>query len=108
MPTNPNNLARNLGEFVGHIWQGVKADVNPTRAPNENTNDAPADVVRDALGATRQETIEREHRDGKVILRRTIVEEIEVRGSGEWTMGNGEGITRPTTNAESRMPNPEP
>jgi hypothetical protein len=56
------SLARSLGEFFGHVIHGVKTD--PAKK-----------VVK-----TRTETEERETPDGqKVILRRTIVEEIEVR-----------------------------
>lgn len=63
--TTPNDqekpLMRSLGEFLGHVWQGVKTD--PTKK-----------VVR------REEEVEtRDTKDGKVILRRTIVEEVEIK-----------------------------
>lgn len=51
---------RSLGEFLGHIWSGVKAD--PTRK-----------VVRKDVEVETRDTA-----DGKVILRRTIVEEVEM------------------------------
>jgi hypothetical protein len=65
-PRQPDDkpLMRSLGEFFGHIVQGIKTDVDP----------AAKKVV------TRQ-TIEEEARqtpDGPVILRRTIIEEVEV------------------------------
>ena len=50
---------RSLGEFVGHIMSGVKAD--PTRSTRE---------VR--------RTVEEEDRGG-MILRRTTIDEVEVR-----------------------------
>jgi hypothetical protein len=64
MPT-PNDkdkpLMRSLGEFFGHVWQGVKTD------PSKK-------VVR------REEEVEtRETKDGKVVLRRTVIEEVEVK-----------------------------
>ncbi|MFZ4573493.1 MAG: hypothetical protein ACOYN0_03785 [Phycisphaerales bacterium] len=53
-------IARSLGEFFGHIWQGVKAD------------------PRKPLRRESTETHERETPAGKVILRRTIIEEVEL------------------------------
>ena len=57
-------LMRSLGEFVGHIWSGVKADPSKERR------------------VLRQE-VEEEEREGaggeKIILRRTTTEEIEIR-----------------------------
>jgi len=55
---------RSLGEFFGHIARGVKADVKPAK---------PQEVRR---------TVEEETRDtpqGKVTLRRTTIEEVEIR-----------------------------
>ena len=64
MPT-PNDkdkpLMQSLGEFFGHVWQGVKTD--PAKQ-----------VVR------HEEEVEtRETKDGKVVLRRTIIEEVEIK-----------------------------
>jgi hypothetical protein len=50
-------LARNLGEFVGHIWKAIRSD--PGRR-----------VVR--------RKVEEEER-GNVVLRRTTIEEVELR-----------------------------
>jgi len=64
----PKSLMRSLGEFFGHIARGVKSEVKP---------------------ATKQEvkrTVEEETRDtpqGKVTLRRTTIEEIEMHKPGE-------------------------
>jgi len=58
---NDKSIMRSFGEFVGHIWKGVKAD------PNASTR--------------RQEvrrTVEEEDR-GNMTLRRTTIEEIEFR-----------------------------
>ncbi|HLO41312.1 MAG TPA: hypothetical protein VK176_09835 [Phycisphaerales bacterium] len=58
----PKSIARSLGEFFGHVIHGVKTD--PARK-----------VVK-----TSEEVEERTTPEGqKVILRRTIVEEVEVR-----------------------------
>jgi hypothetical protein len=51
-------LMRSLGEFFGHILKGAKSD--PTKK-----------VVR--------KEVEEEHREDGVILRRTTIEEVEVR-----------------------------
>lgn len=63
MPSPKNkSLARSLGEFVGHIWRGVRT--TPTTSGGEKR-----EVKR---------TVEEEDR-GDVILRRTTIEEIEIR-----------------------------
>ncbi len=66
---NPDkSLARSLGEFVGHIWRGVKADPSPDRREVGRT------VERD----------ERTTPDGKkVVLRRTTIDEIELKDNDE-------------------------
>lgn len=54
---------RSLGEFFGHIVQGIKTDVDPSKKT-----------------VTRQ-TVEEETRqtpEGPVVLRRTVIEEVEV------------------------------
>lgn len=51
------SLMRSLGEFVGHIVHGVKSDPNKKQV---------------------RKTVEEEQR-GNVTLRRTTIEEIEVR-----------------------------
>jgi hypothetical protein len=56
-----DSLMRSLGEFFGHVWKGVKTD--PTKKV----------VSREV-----EEEV-RETPQGKVVLRRTIVEEVEVR-----------------------------
>jgi hypothetical protein len=62
-PPQDKPLMRSIGEFFGHIVHGVKADVDPARKVTTKT------------------TVEEEPRktqDGTVILRRTIIEEVEV------------------------------
>lgn len=54
------SIARSLGEFVGHIWGAVNRD--------------PADGIRHEVSRV----VEEEDR-GDVVLRRTTIEEIEVR-----------------------------
>lgn len=63
------SLARSLGEFVGHIWSGIKSKPGSSerhevsRSVEETRVDAPGG----AGGA-----------GGKVTLRRTVIEEVEV------------------------------
>ena len=70
MTNTPNNekkepLARSLGKFFGHLKRGFTEDVSPERH----------EVSR------RVEEETREGEDGKrLTLRRTTIEEIEVRG----------------------------
>ncbi len=63
---------RCLGEFVGHVWQGVKAD--PSAARPERIE-------------VRRETAENEGVDAsgrRVVARRTVIDEIELLpGSAE-------------------------
>lgn len=58
-------LMRSLGEFFGHIRRGVRAPLAPP---------AKAQVIRQE---TREHT--RDTPSGKVVLRRTTIEEIELR-----------------------------
>ncbi|MHC4908089.1 MAG: hypothetical protein ACYTF9_00010 [Planctomycetota bacterium] len=66
-------IARSLGEFLGHIVKGIKTD--PARK-----------VVR-------QSTEERTSDDGRMILRRTTIEEIEVR-KGDLPSASDDNETR--------------
>lgn len=54
-------VMRSLGEFVGEVWKGVKADPSkpPTRPVSRRVEEESRDTPR-----------------GKVVLRRTVVEEI--------------------------------
>lgn len=56
-------LMRSLGEFVGHIGRAIRSD--PAREKSE--------VRRET------EVEERRGEEGRVILRRTTIEEMEVR-----------------------------
>jgi len=67
-PTNPSDhksLSRSLGEFFGHIWKGVQTPVDPPPPQKQ---------------ILKHETTEqaRETEQGKVIVRRTVVEELEI------------------------------
>ena len=69
MSTKPPDkpLARSLGEFVGHLWHSVRRDVSRDRREFRRT-------------------VEEEERDspaGKVVLRRTTIEEIEIERDGD-------------------------
>ena len=63
MPDEPKkSLSRSLGEFFGHVAKGIKTDPAKPRVVTKKT-------------------IEHESRDtpqGKVVLRRTIIEEVEL------------------------------
>lgn len=56
-------LMRSLGEFVGHIGRAIRTD--PAREKTELRRESQVE--------------ERQGPDGKVILRRTTIEEMEVR-----------------------------
>lgn len=58
-------LSRSIGEFFGHIWKGVQQPVDSAPAQTQ--------ILREET--TRQT---RETQQGTVILRRTVVEEVEV------------------------------
>ena len=55
------SLMRNLGEFFGHVWKGVKSD------PSKRKQVLRKDVEED--------------KRGDVTLRRTTIEEIELRNA---------------------------
>ncbi|GJQ29555.1 MAG: hypothetical protein HBSAPP03_14390 [Phycisphaerae bacterium] len=59
-------LMRAIGEFFGEVWKGVKTDPSrPGRVTRRHVEERTADTP-----------------DGKVVLRRTIVEEIIVPPPG--------------------------
>jgi hypothetical protein len=62
--SDKKSIARSVGEFVGHIVEGVKTD------PSE---DRTAEVRR---------TVEETTQDG-VVLRRTTIEEVEFRDASD-------------------------
>lgn len=62
MPEERKSLFRSLGEFFGHVRHGLKADVGSRR------------VVRHEV---------EEERQGNITLRRTIIEEVEIRPADE-------------------------
>jgi hypothetical protein len=60
----PKSIMRSLGEFFGHIARGVKTDVKGGQKQE----------VRRTVEEETRETAE-----GKITLRRTTIEEVEVR-----------------------------
>lgn len=62
-------IMRSLGEFFGHIAKGVKSDPAAPGVPAEGRQ-----VVRKSV---------EEEKKGNVVLRRTTIEEIEVRDEKE-------------------------
>lgn len=68
-------LMRLLGEFVGHIAHGVKAE--PGGGGVGGVGGGGGGVKREVKREVSEET--RETAQGKVVLRRTTIEEIELR-----------------------------
>lgn len=67
MPEPRKSLARSLGEFVGHIAAGIRADpASPDAARRVQTT---AHQELDDQGRT-------------IVVRRTVIEEVEVRPTG--------------------------
>ncbi len=64
----PKSLMRSLGEFFGNIARGVTADVGKAK---------PQEVKR----TVEEET--RETPEGKITLRRTTIEEVEIKKPAE-------------------------
>lgn len=63
---------RSLGEFFGHVWHAIRTDpTNPTN-PTNPTGPRAREVRRE------EQVEERDTAQGKVVLRRTIVEEVEL------------------------------
>lgn len=71
-PGKTPGLFRNLGQFVGHVVQGIKSDPNAESAPKPTPPAVPA------APTVRHEVIERiqETPTGPVRIRRTIIEEV--------------------------------
>lgn len=67
-PDPPKSIMRSLGEFFGHVAKGVKTD--------PGTKPPPRQVVRQSVEEEQRETPQ-----GKVTIRRTTIEEIEVNPS---------------------------
>jgi hypothetical protein len=63
---------RSLGAFFGHIARGIRTDVTAKTDGGANTSD-----VREV-----RRTVEEEETAEGVVLRRTIIEEVELRGPG--------------------------
>ncbi len=61
--TDDKPIMRSLGEFFGHVWKAVTHDPTPTER-------------REVSRRVEERTVE--NGEGKVTLRRTIVEEIEL------------------------------
>ncbi len=67
MPQSPHDksIMRSLGEFVGHIWRGVKTPVgNVPKVLRKEVEEREAAVGPDGE---------------RIILRRTTIDEVEVR-----------------------------
>ncbi len=60
-PPEDKTIMRSLGEFFGHVWQGVRAKPGETKARRVT-----------------HESEQRETENGSVTLRRTIIEEVEL------------------------------
>lgn len=80
---NPNqphkSLLRNLGEFFGHVAHGIISNPNAPKPANPAANPDGAPMPPGAPGTiVRSETHEREVAtpEGKLILRRTVIDEV--------------------------------
>ncbi len=72
-------LARSIGAFFGAVWKGVRADPKgPLPAGLEKKGGAQRRVVRRDVEEQTDETPQ-----GRLTLRRTTIEEIEVSPSDE-------------------------
>lgn len=72
------SLMRSLGEFVGHIWRGVSAPVEPTPRKAEVRR-----TVEECEGVPGPG-------GEQVILRRTTIDEVEIRTAPGPTSGGAE------------------
>lgn len=84
----PKSIMQSLGEFVGHITHAVKTKVPdpaspppppppPPSSPNDRTSPAPGSPKVHSRQETQERTVYTP--DSKMVLRRTIIEEVEVR-----------------------------
>jgi hypothetical protein len=62
------SISRSVGEFFGHIFKGVRTKVD----------DAGREVERTEVSRT----VEEEQRGENIVLRRTTIDEIELRQDG--------------------------
>lgn len=67
--TNEKSLARSLGEFFGHIRAGIRAKPHDPRDHRER---------REVSRTVHEERVDAPGGTGKVTLRRTVIEEIEL------------------------------
>ena len=73
------SLMHNLGEFFGHIAQGVASDPDATKLSETLEKQAPASPPPlPPAGVVRQQTREQHVQtpEGTLILRRTIIDEV--------------------------------
>ncbi len=73
------SLMHNLGEFFGHIAQGVTSDPNAQKQLQNQVHPvAGQPAASPPAAAIRQQTLEQqvETPEGKLILRRTIIDEV--------------------------------
>lgn len=80
---------RSLGEFFGHIAHGVKTPAPSSTSAPASSPDPNRRVVRQSV-----EEEERVTPQGKVVLRRTVIEEVE--------------LPRPSPDAAGRPDDPSP
>ena len=78
-PNNEATLGYAVGSFVGHLWQAIKTPVGDATAPSAPVS-PPASEALLAEPVVRS-TIEESEvlPDGRIVLRRTTIEEVEIR-----------------------------
>ena len=67
--TQQGGLARSLGQFFGHIWKGVRT------SPADKDNRERIEIKREV----QEEQIEGQDGAERMTLRRTVIEEIEMK-----------------------------
>jgi hypothetical protein len=71
-PHPPKSLLRNLGEFFGHIAEGIKRPAGEVPATPSVENPPPPKIVREQVEEREVHTPQ-----GKLVLRRRIIDEVE-------------------------------
>lgn len=90
MSTEPSKpLMRSLGQFWGHVWHGATGKVAADRGPGVQR----VEVRRETTERAAEPGEVPEGLGGSVTLRRTTIEEIEVRpaAGGSGSPGDGRG-----------------
>lgn len=86
----PTPIARAVGEFFGHLWRAVKSDVRRMSSPMTPTSGRPAAEVRREV---REQVVQTDR--GPVVLRRTVIDEIQPAAGADPASDRRMGPDRP-------------